>query len=109
MKPNSITSHRPASDREFDRATKASDLYRHVIVTHQRVTGSETCPQSYSEVGRACLPTPQYAQACTPTTSVTPPKSVNYQSVLQNVYRMTIDVPTIVGHVFYIPTQLSLN
>ena len=75
MKPNSITSHRSASEREFDRATKVSDLYRHVVVTRQRVTGSETCPQSYSEVGRACLPTPQYAQACTPTTSVTPPKA----------------------------------
>ena len=75
MKPNSITSHRPASDREFDRATKASDLYRHVVVTHQRVTGSETCPQSYRESDRTCLPAPQYAQACTPTTSVTPPKA----------------------------------
>ena len=75
MKPNSITSHRPASERELYRATKVSDLYRHVVVTHPRVTSSETCPQSYSEVGRACLPTPQYAQACTPTTSVTPPKA----------------------------------
>lgn len=103
MKPNSITSHRSASDREFDRATKVSDLYRHVVVTHPRVTSSETCPQSYRESDRTCRPTPQYAQACTPTHSVTP------QSVLQNVYRMTVDVPAIAGHVFYIPTQLSLN